>query len=210
MKSDSRPKRANWTEGNTQIGVFVRTGMGGTIEFVNDNLDTPGAREEIRGILSPFLGEEWPEANREVPKVWVDEDDDEGPAYKWHVVVDTTVLAKYENRQQAEYTAEAIRKSFPFLPSPAPKPTASSPKKPLSVTTPPKKPPKKPLKCQECGKPAYASYWHPDGKTMEAMLCRKHQKIFLAESAAQVAHLRKRKQVKKVRAKLVKSRRTAG
>ena len=232
------PKLADWTEGHSQIGVFVRTRMGSVIEYVNDNLNTPGAREEIRGMLSPFLGEEvWSEVNppfdgkdvlrpharagwwevwsggictallkpedvakfldsagfhnmcacdysgkKEAPKVWIDEDGDEGPAYKWHVVVDTTVVAKYENKRQAEYTAEAIRKSFSSRPSrPSPVPKLSSKATVIN----------KVLTCQECGKPAYASYWHPDGKTLEAMLCRKHEKVFRAESAQQVARLRK-------------------
>lgn len=241
MKSDNPkllpPKLADWTEGHSQIGVFVRTRMGSTIEYVNDNLDEPGAREEIRGMLSPFLGDEaWPEVNapsdgkevlrphsragwwevwsgeiciallkpedvakfldreapKKVPRVWIDEDGDEGPTYKWHVIVGTTVVAKYENRRQAEYTAEAIRKSFPFWPSPGsrldPDPlvddAVAKPAAPKKV--------KKALKCQECDKPAYASYWHPDGKTLEAMLlCRKHEKAFRAESAQQVAKLRK-------------------
>ena len=231
MKSENPkllpPKLADWTEGHSQIGVFVRTRMGSTIEYVNDNLDEPGAREEIRGMLSPFLGDEaWPDANppsdgkevlrphsragwwevwsgeiciallkpedvakfldgqtlKEVPRVWIDEDNDEVPVYKWHVVVGTMVVAKYEYKQQAEYTAEAIRKSFPFWPSPAPKPKPVASK----ATT-----PKKALKCQECGKPAFASYWHPDGKTLEAMLCRKHEREFRAESEQQVAKLRK-------------------
>ena len=51
------PLLKNWTEGHTQVGVFVRTEMGSVIEYVNDNLDEPGAREELRNLLAPLLDE---------------------------------------------------------------------------------------------------------------------------------------------------------
>lgn len=37
------------------MGIFIRTRQGSVIEFVNDNLDIPGAREEILAMLAPFL-----------------------------------------------------------------------------------------------------------------------------------------------------------
>lgn len=53
----------------------------------------------------------------EVPRVWVDEDDDEGPAVRWHVLVGDTVVAKYDNQGSAVYATESIRQSFALWPS---------------------------------------------------------------------------------------------
>ena len=49
------PKLVNWTEGHVQIGIFVRTEEGSVIEYVNDNLDTPGARNELLKLVMPFF-----------------------------------------------------------------------------------------------------------------------------------------------------------
>ena len=59
------PKLGNWTKGHVQIGVFVRTEQGSVIEYVNDNLDTPGARNEVLKLLLPILKPLFPVDNVE-------------------------------------------------------------------------------------------------------------------------------------------------
>lgn len=49
------PRLKDWKEGHSQMGIFVRTRMGGVVEFVNNDLEVPGAREEMRKLLEPFL-----------------------------------------------------------------------------------------------------------------------------------------------------------
>lgn len=48
------PRKKNWTEGKFQVGVFIRTEMGGVIEAVNDAA-TPGmvaAAERLFQIMA--------------------------------------------------------------------------------------------------------------------------------------------------------------
>lgn len=182
MKNDNPkllpPRLADWAEGHAQIGVFVRTRMGSTIEYVNDNLDEPGAREEIRGMLSPFLGDEaWPEVNP--PSDGKEVFRPHARAGWWEVWSGEICIALLR--------PEDVVKFLETLQSASSAERQDNPQRD-KIKDPQSKPG---LKCQECGKPAYASYWHPDGKTLEAMLCRKHKKVFRAESAQQVAKLRK-------------------
>lgn len=50
------------------MGIFIRTREGSVIELVNDNLDTPGAREEISNLLAPFLHSKMTEVVKAVRK----------------------------------------------------------------------------------------------------------------------------------------------
>jgi len=64
------PRLADWTKGHTQIGFFVRTREGNVIEFVNNNLSTPGACKEVRELLTVFLDDDdGGDAKREAPVV---------------------------------------------------------------------------------------------------------------------------------------------